>query len=172
MKEFKEIRDDQIRIIGEGGSKHPLPRNVWIVILSILGVSIISLVIWFTAKRQEKQALELAKPEPALFEPVVVPEPVKPQWIGREVDSLAMGFTEIRDTLINDIPIRIYIPHNAAMSLHIGRINKADTSIVYVAQAADIRADNGGIVGAFVLKGVPRRGDSRRRGIAHPSTER
>lgn len=156
MKEFKEIRDDQIRIIGEGGSKHPLSRNVWIVILSILGVSIISLVIWFTAKRQEKQALELAKPEPALFEPVVVPDPVKPQWIGREVDSLAMGFTEIRDTLINDIPIRIYIPHNAAMSLHIGRINKADTSIVYVAQAADIRADNGGIVGAFVLKGVPK----------------
>ena len=27
MKELKEIRDDQIRIIGEGESKNPLPRN-------------------------------------------------------------------------------------------------------------------------------------------------
>lgn len=33
MKELKEIRDDQIRIIGEGGSKNPLPRSVWIIIL-------------------------------------------------------------------------------------------------------------------------------------------
>ncbi len=41
------------------------------------------------------------------------------------------------------------------MSLHIGRIDKTDTSIVYVAQAADVRADNGGIVGAFVLNGEP-----------------
>ena len=31
MKELKEIRDDQIRIIGEGGSKNSLPRNVWTV---------------------------------------------------------------------------------------------------------------------------------------------
>ena len=41
MKELKEIRDDQIRIIGEGGSKNPLPRSVWIIILSILGLSLI-----------------------------------------------------------------------------------------------------------------------------------
>lgn len=37
MKELKEIRDDQIRIIGEGGSKNPLPRSVWIIILSKIG---------------------------------------------------------------------------------------------------------------------------------------
>ena len=72
------------------------------------------------------------------------------------MDSLAKGFTEIRDTLINDIPLRIYIPHNAEMSLHIGRMNQQDTSVIYTAQAADVRADNGGIVGAFVLKGTPR----------------
>jgi hypothetical protein len=42
------------------------------------------------------------------------------------------------------------------MSLHVGKIDKEDKDIIYVAQAADVRADNGGIVGAFVLKGVPR----------------
>ena len=71
------------------------------------------------------------------------------------MDSLAKGFTEIRDTLINDIPLRIYIPHNAEMSLHIGRMDQQDTSVIYTAQAADVRADNGGIVGAFVLKAPP-----------------
>ena len=57
---------------------------------------------------------------------------------------------------IADIPIRMYIPHHAEMSLHLGRINRQDTTIVYVAQAADVRADNGGIVGAFVLCGEPK----------------
>lgn len=156
MKELKEIRDDQIRIIGEGGSKKPLLRNVWIVILCILGVAIISAIVLFTTKQKEEEVKELTEPEPALFEPIKLPEPVKPQWIGKDVDSLASGFTEIRDTLINDIPIRIYIPHNAKMSLHIGRMDKTDKSVVYVAQAADVRADNGGIVGAFVLNGVPK----------------
>lgn len=45
MKELKEIRDDQIRIIGEGGSKNSLPRNVWIILLSILGIAVIGVII-------------------------------------------------------------------------------------------------------------------------------
>ena len=156
MKELKEIRDDQIRILGEGGRKNPLPRSVWIIILSVLSIAIIGVIILLTTKHKEYEALELQEPEPALFEPVILPEPVKPQWIGKEVDSLATGFTEIIDTLINDIPIRIFIPHNAEMSLHIGRMDKEDKSVIYAAQAADVRADNGGIVGAFVLNGEPK----------------
>lgn len=157
MKELKEIRDDQIRIIGEGESKNHWPRRIWIITLSVLGVVAIGVVMLFAIRHKEEAVVELKQPEPALFDPVKLPEPVEPQqWIGRRVDSLATGFTEIRDTLINDIPIRIYIPHNAEMSLHIGRMDKADTSVVYVAQAADVRADNGGIVGAFVLNGEPK----------------
>ena len=41
-------------------------------------------------------------------------------------------------------------------SLHIGTIDRNDPSILFAAQAADVRADNGGIVGAFVLKGEPK----------------
>lgn len=157
MKELKEIRDDQIRIIGEGESKNHWPRRIWIMTLSVLGVVAIGVVMLLAIRHKEEAVVELKQPEPALFDPVKLPESVEPQqWIGRRVDSLATGFTEIRDTLINDIPIRIYIPHNAEMSLHIGRMDKADTSVVYVAQAADVRADNGGIVGAFVLNGEPK----------------
>lgn len=156
MKELKEIRDDQIRIIGEGGSKNPLPRSVWIIILLILGIALIGIIVLFVSRQKEEKIQELKTPEPALFEPAQEAEPIQNKWIGQRPDSLTPGYTEIKDTLINDIPIKIFIPHNAEMSLHIGRMDKEDKSIIYAAQAADVRADNGGIVGAFVLKGEPR----------------
>lgn len=156
MEELKEICDDQIRVIGEGASKKPLPRRVWIVILTVLGIVIAGVIILIVSLYKAEQARKLTIPEPALFEPVEVQETVEHTWIGESVDSLATGYTEMKDTLINDIPMRIFIPHNAELSLHIGKMNKEDKSVIYTAQAADVRADNGGIVGAFVLKGEPR----------------
>ena len=156
MKELKDIRDDQIRIIGEGGSKKSLRRNVLIIILSILCIVAIGIILFFVFRQKVEINQELNTPEPALFEPVREVEPILHEYIGQRPDSHVAGYTEIRDTLINDIPIKIYIPHNAEMSLHIGKINKEDTSIIYTAQAADVRSDNGGIVGAFVLKGEPK----------------
>ena len=153
MKEFKDIRDDQIRIIGEEENKSTLPRKLWFIAASVFVVLLVVGVIFFVVSREEEQT-EL--PEPALFEPVREVEPTPHKLLGHQPDSLAVGYTEIRDTLINDIPIKIFIPHNAEMSLHIGRMDKSDKSIIYAAQAADVRADNGGIVGAFVLRGEPK----------------
>jgi hypothetical protein len=153
MKDVKDIRDDEIRIIGASSSsegKHPW-RGVLstVAIIVVLLVAIICWAMW----HNEDAGLD----EPTYFEPL--PEqpaqPQKPKWLGCEVDSLARGFCEVRDTVINDISLRIYIPHNADLSLHVGRIDKQDDAIIYTAQAADIRADNGKIVGAFVLKGKP-----------------
>ena len=156
MKELKDIRDDQIRIVGEGVRREPLSRSVWIIIISIIVLISAGVIALFVLNHEEAVIVELKAPEPALFEPEIAPEPIKHEWIGRKVDSLQVGFTEIRDTLINDIPIQIFIPHNAEMTLHIGRMDKEDKSVIYAAQAADVRADNGGIVGAFVLKGEPK----------------
>ena len=155
MKELKDIQDDQIRVVGEEIQRKPLSRVVWIVLLSILGVI---LAMMFAVSPNKESIEPCLAPEPAFFEPVPeeVPEVVSRERIGRDVDSLEVGFTEIRDTIINDIPIRIFIPHNAEMSLHIGKMDREDKEVIYAAQAADVRADNGGIVGAFVLKGVPR----------------
>lgn len=155
MKEVKDIRDDQIRIIGEGVVRKSMPRWVWVVI-SVLVLAAIGIVYLLLLKHSDEQMLITETSEPALFEPMAEPKPISIQRLGSEVDSLQTGYTEIIDTLVNDIPIRIYIPHNAELSLHIGKVDKADKSIIYVAQAADVRADNGGIVGAFVLKGEPR----------------
>ena len=152
MKDLKEIRDDQIRIIGEEGNRKPISRGVWIITIFISVVGIAMLII--LGDKEEQQ--EIMEGEPALFEPIIVTEPTLMGKIGNKSVASNTGFTEIKDTLINDVSIRIYIPHNAEMSLHIGKIDSGDTSIVYAAQAADIRADNGGIVGAFVLKGEPK----------------
>lgn len=159
MKELKDIRDDQIRIIGVeggGGRKSLLPRNVWIIIISVLGIVIIFVIVLFTPHQKEEAIQQLKAPEPALFEPEQEAEPTPNEWVSEQPDSLAPGYTEIRDSLINDIPIKIYIPHNAEMSLHIGKMDKNDKDVIYTAQAADVRADNGGIVGAFVLNGEPK----------------
>lgn len=155
MKELKDIRDDEIRIIGDtlssGGKR--FGRGVWSTI-AIIGVLLVAIICWALWHRQDAQL-----DEPTYFEPlpeqITQPQPPKPKWLGSKVDSLARGFCEVRDTVINDIPLRIYIPHNADLMLHVGRIDKQDPTIIYTAQAADIRADNGKIVGAFVLKGKP-----------------
>lgn len=157
MKEYKDIRDDQIRIIGQDEQKRALPKVLRWPLIAIVGAVILGAATYFLA-RDKKASEAVVEPEPALFEPEVIPEEPAAhvsQWLGMEVDSLAHGFTEIQETTINDIPLRIFIPHNAEMTLHVGRLDKSDRSIIYAAQAADVRADNGGIVGAFVLKGEP-----------------
>lgn len=158
MRDEKDIRDDEIRIIGDTDSAQP-PAKLkwqWIVGAVVVVALIVVLCIYLSIHHSE-----LHDEEPAFFEPqgttiTVPPMEEEPRWLGSKVDSLARGFCEIRDTTINDIPLRIYIPHNAAMSLHIGRMNQADTTVIFTAQAADIRADNGKIVGAFVLAGEPK----------------
>lgn len=154
MREIKEIRDDQIRIIGKEENKIPRYRYMLIVGLIILGVGIIAGIVYAISNRAyEISTIEEA--EPVLFEKICVTDTARNKITWSNVDSTVAGYTEIKDTVINDIPLKLYIPHNAQMSLHVGAIDKNDTTIIYAAQAADVRADNGGIVGAFVLAGEP-----------------
>ena len=153
MMHFDDIGDDELRVIG--GSKRSAihRRRWWIAALATLGVALLSLLVWWWV------AAPAVEHEPTYFEPIptpeveLAPEPLRP--LSQLDGEPERGFTELRDTTINDIPLRIYIPHRAALSLHVGRVDKRDTTILYVAQAADIRADNGKIVGAFVLAGRP-----------------
>ena len=161
----KEIQDTEIRVIGSDSLPVPDPKpprrfkNIrrWLILGAIFIIIIIITGIIIHKISSYKEAI-LYTEEPAYFEPLIESEPlIKRQQINIVPnDSTTIGYTEIRDTMINDIPIRMYIPHHAEMSLQIGRMNRQDTTIVYAAQAADVRADNGGIVGAFVLKGEPK----------------
>lgn len=155
---YDDISDDEIRIIGD--SKEP--RNIKRLV--ILALVVVAVVAGFVA-------LVVARPNTALTEnneteeqiPIYgeEPEPVVDVVVDTEHFSrikVAEGeraFTELRDTTINDVPLRLYIPHNAELSLHVGKMDREDEDVVYTAEAAFIRADNHAILGAFVLKGEP-----------------
>ena len=169
MLEFKEIGDDEIRVVTiENITNHPQPRNPrrkwWVVVFLIVAGIVVTAVVCLISSNEETQepyveVSYLVEPQELSAkieqQKLIAQESIKRDWLGVDVDSLQPGFTELSDTTVNDVPLKLYIPHNAEMSLHVGKIDKQDSTIIYAAQAADVRADNGKIVGAFVLKGEP-----------------
>ena len=94
---------------------------------------------------------------PTVYEPTAVPQttphPLRP-WLEAN-DTITQSGCVIKDTIVNDIAIRIYHPLNATAALKIGTQPLKDPNVILAMQAADIRADNYKIVGAFVEKGKP-----------------
>ena len=149
----KDIRDDEFRVIGhtpkqDTSAQDKRRRNLAVGIVSaiiVIAIGILAILKW------PKDVPE--DPNDGIFEnapEVVAPKPVTP--LGATTDA---HYTEKLDTVINDVQLSIYIPHNATPELTLGVPNRNDNSIILAAQAADIRRDNKKILGAFVLKGEP-----------------
>lgn len=153
MGRYKDIRDDEIRIISASQEKNGFRLWVW-VCLATSGVAIILALLFLLNNQKPDTETESIQ---VVFEPVKEPIPESDyatEWLGNYTDTVKTYTEHLRDT-INDIPLDIYIPHNAVPELVLGVPDLHDKSIVFTTQAADIRADNGKIVGAFVLKGKP-----------------
>ncbi len=164
-----DIRDDEIRILG-GAERKPTPkpsdrkRNLpwWVIVLLAVviagGVTGLCVVLCMPSAEQG---------EVGVFDHEAVVEQSHPLcgWLEEQealcgyadtTDTARPRYTAIKDTVVNDIPLRIYFPLNATPHLEVGYGCTRDTvqSILFF-QAADVRADNGKIVGAFVLHGKP-----------------
>ena len=159
---MRDIRDDEIRVIGEDTPGSGKPQG-WKWLLLLFAGIIIGIAVWQIIKTKTRETIEETvseikeQEELGYFEPSLETKaqaPVKQPFA--QAEETGKGFVEMRDTIINDIPMRLYIPHKMSYSLSIGTIDRNDPSILFAAQAADVRADNGGIVGAFVLKGEPK----------------
>lgn len=148
-----EIRDDEFRVIGHApqqdtSTQERRRRNVGVAVVSavlVIAIGILAIIFW------PKEVPE--DPNDGLFENIpeeIVPKKVAP--LGIKTDA---SFTEKRDTIINDVQLALYIPHNTTPELTLGVPDRNDKSIILAAQAADIRRDNRKILGAFVLKGEP-----------------
>lgn len=157
-KRINDIQDDDFRIIGstpgevlkvEGKTLRYIYISVAVLCL------VVGLIFLFTRPKEQTKVAEVEvvfDPMPTQPEQPAIEE-IKP--LGNYSEDDIKAYTEhLRDT-INDIPLDIYIPHNAVPELMIGVPDIHDKSIVMATQAADIRADNGKIVGAYVLKGKP-----------------
>lgn len=149
----KDIRDDEFRVIGHAtipntSASEKSWRKMGVAIVSailVIAIGILTIVNW------PKDVPE--DPNEGLFENA--PEQVEHKPVSLLGTTTDAHFTEKLDTVINDVHLSIYIPHNAKPELTLGVPDRKDKNIILAAQAADIRKDNRKILGAFVLKGEP-----------------
>lgn len=151
----KDMGDDEFRVIGRNPKEPEKKTFPWLwVVLAVL-VAIIATIVLLITPVLHKDSGETG---PGLFEQQTElpskPAPIFP--LGAPVDSTSAPCVELIDTAVNDVMLSIYIPHNATPILSVGNPSSElrKTSILAF-QAADIRADNRKILGAFVLKGEP-----------------
>ena len=147
MTKMSDINDNEIRVIGgDGGGdgKKRLPWWVWLIV-GVVAVAIAVVALW------PKQQPE----EPTAPDTTTVTEPETTDIWHSNTDNPLPSCTIVTDTLIDTLHLRIFTPYNATPELHIGRLDTANTDIILAAMAADLRRDNGRIVGAFVHAGEP-----------------
>ena len=151
------IQDDELRVLGKPSPDNPKKKGFkWyyaVAILLIISGVIFAAVRLFDIQRNE---IVLDFYETELSDTIAMSETIPVmEKLGDYTDS-SKAYTEHLEMTVNDIPLDIYIPHNATPRLFIGTPDLNDKNIIFTTQAADIRADNGKITGAFVLAGEPK----------------
>ena len=149
MKSNKyDIQDTEIRVLGDFS---PTPKRTWgwIILAGALVIGVVASIVAITHTRSQN--------EEGVFEKSVrhaIPYPLR-GWI-QSMDSITDICVMTKDTTVNDIPMRLYVPLNMTPRLEVGYKCIDDTTKnMLLWQAADVRADNQKIVGAFVLRGKP-----------------
>lgn len=151
MTNKHDISEDEIRIIGgvkptPGGRKH-----WWIWVL--LAVAIVAVVVLVIVLQKED------KPQPgndgtATDQPTETTEETTPLWLDNIDNSLPARLI-VSDTILDSLHLQVLTPINTTPELYIGKLSERDTDILLATMAADIRRDNGKIVGAYVYAGEP-----------------
>lgn len=163
----RDIGDDEIRIISSetsgkidkpSGEKSDSIHNFgnhgnydkkyrWLIIIGCVVVVMLAICMIAFAYIYDSNDVETS--ESTESESVVTP-------VAKNIDKEptdSKGFVEINDTVVNGKSLTILTPTNGTPILGVGE-DSLDTPGVFLAMpAADIREDNGEIVGAFVLKG-------------------
>lgn len=149
-----EINDNEIRIISADNSRTVRKKSPWLMavvcgIAALLLIGILALV-FFSGGDQTETA------EKAVFTPdAELPAGDRHPESTAAADSTLtpMPFVTRTDTAINATGLTILTPDNATAHLVLGENFGNDSTAVLIAHAADVRADNGGIVGAYVIDG-------------------
>ncbi len=116
--------------------------KIWGTSIIVLIIILIGSIILFSSKEQIPEYY---------FEPE---EKAEPSISVATIDNVEeSSYIDLSEEKVNDIPLLIYTPRNASMSLMVGMPDQSDSTIIFSAMAADIRKDNQQIVGDFVLSG-------------------
>ena len=140
-----------------------------LVILFVLLVIVVNVIFFIfrscmlSAPPVDEPMIGMEELENAMFDPEV-PEG-KFESLGSAADrsklddlqpslqASSVPYCEEKETEINGIGLKLLIPVGAVPKFEVGRIDPEDSNIVLALQAADIRKDNGEIVGASVYNG-------------------
>lgn len=72
---------------------------------------------------------------------------------GLTTKKIKADYCQINRIIVNDVPLKIFNSGNAVPELRVGKIENTDSHVIMAFRAADIREDNGGIVGACINNG-------------------
>ncbi len=146
-------QDNEVYILGSGNTEIPgndgknSGKSKWIVLTVCLAVAVGAILFAIFSPKAEPEPEYYFEPEQTVQQSITV----------ETTDSTGIvktdGYIEVLEETINVVPLSVYIPHNATMTLMTGMPDMADSTIVFAAMAADIRKDNQQIVGDFVLSG-------------------
>lgn len=151
-KPLHDIGDDEIRIISRSNSDgdgcrtsgHSPKRKV-IVMVSFVAMVLIGLLIAMFYPSASEGVADEQLPDTGTETEMIPAVDV--------AESSAQGHVIISDTIVGQVRLTIFRPVDALPELHVGNDILSDSDAVFVVQAADVRSDNGGIVGAYVQKG-------------------
>lgn len=144
----QERKDNEVYILGseQNPGTERKTKNRLRIILAIIGIVIVAVVVLLVMNR-EKTPDYYFEPEENTTQTVSVVTPDGMESMEQK------AFINRTEETVNDVPLMIYTPRNARMSLMRGIPDTSDSTIVFAAMAADIRKDNGQIVGDFILSG-------------------
>jgi len=141
-------KDNEVYILGsESGNNGKKFFNKGLLIFLCVLFILISAILFFVLNQKEQTPEYYFEPEQSAQQST----PVATRDNIEKIEDLP--YTEVFEENTSDLPLMIYVPRNATMTLMVGMPDKTDTSIVFAAMAADIRKDNMQIVGDFVLSG-------------------
>lgn len=140
---MKRNEEDEIQVLGTSLRKRGNGKNVRLGIFALCVVFLVGVVVWFGREPEDGSGMEEERQE--MEQPAI-----------SSVDSLSQsGASSVVVSVdsINDVQIRIYALNGLSAALSFDMPDKSDTVVFLVVPAADIRRDNGGIVGDFVFRG-------------------
>ena len=164
-----DINDDEIRIISsdkklpvqtnnnsfasEEFKRKPVKWTFWLIIGAVILFGALVVFFWWEIKDDPEETDNINIE--SVYNNSVSSAAEKEENTNSSVAANVSekGFVEIYDTTVNKIPLSIFIPKNSTPKLQLGIDALTDTTAVLVVQAADIRKDNGQILGSYVSEG-------------------
>ncbi len=141
-----DIKDTEIRVIG-GEPQPPTGGGRWRRWWWLAAALVLAVVAGIVLRPRHNV------PSAEAADTVTTPT-VDVGWLMAGVDTTQGGVVH-KTAGIDTTMLHIYIPLMSTAELAVGALDTTDPDILMAVQAADLRRDNGRIVGAFVLAGEP-----------------